>query len=121
MIQRRRKLSLCDLLDSNELEPALRGEAIRHLVINPPVANDPDSSIEPAIQLASTHAVYWANKDPEAASAWVQNLPAGEAKLWEQKNLAANWILYDPDAAGQWVKTLPADARGEVEKFMKKQ
>lgn len=105
---------------SDGMEPSLRGEAIRHLVGNPPTAKNPDTSTDPPLQLASTHAVFWANKDPDAASAWVQTLPAGEAKLWAQKNLAANWALYDPDAAGQWVKSLPGEARGEVEKFMMK-
>lgn len=97
--------------------PTLRGEAINYLIANPP--NERKESDEAPTYLASKHAVFWAQQDPAAASAWVQTLPAGDARLWAQKNLAANWAQYDPDAAGQWVKSLPADARGEVEKFMK--
>jgi hypothetical protein len=67
---------------------------------------------------ASQFAVNWSKIDPEAASQWVQSLPAGDAKLWAQKNLAANWTQHDPEAVDQWIKTLPAESRGEVEKFM---
>lgn len=70
--------------------------------------------------MASMHVVKWAEKDPEAASAWLQTLPAGDAKLWAQKNLATNWAKYDPDATAQWIATLPADARVEVKKYMTK-
>ena len=61
----------------------------------------------------------WAEKDPVAASDWVQTLPSGDGKLWAQKNLAANWAQYDPEAAKRWAASLPADARTEVQDFMK--
>lgn len=104
------------------LDPALQAEAIRYLVANP-VEQAEDGQAGHRQQedhLASVHAVKWAAKDPVAASEWVQTLPAGDAKLWAQKNLAKNWARYDPDAAGQWVASLPAAARTEVEGFMKK-
>ncbi len=103
----------------NDTDPTLRGEAISHLVAQPPDDQGTNPRGESPLQLASTHAVFWARKDPDAASSWVQTLPAGEAKLWAQKNLAANWAQYDPDAADRWINTLPADTRGEVRKFMK--
>jgi hypothetical protein len=123
------------------LDSSLRGEAIRYLVTNPdPQDNtqqnhstDPTALASSRAQveweqnhstnttaLASCLAVQWAANDPGAASEWVQTLPAGETKLWAQKNLAANWAQYDPAAADQWVKSLPADARSAVQDFMKK-
>lgn len=113
------KAHVANLLAGSQFdtEPTLRGEAINYLIANPP--NERKESDEAPTYLASKHAVSWSQQDPAAASAWVQTLPAGDAKLWAQKNLAANWSQYDPDAAGQWVKSLPADARGAVEKFMK--
>lgn len=101
---------------SNKADPSLRGDAIRYLITHPPEETKPGRNS--TTYLASSHAVNWAKEDPTAASAWVQNLPAGDAKLTAQKNLAANWAQYDPDAAAQWVKSLPSNARGEVEKFM---
>ncbi len=102
---------------SSDMDPTLRGEAINYLIAHPPEEAKPGAN--DTTYLASNHAVLWSQKDPAAASAWVQTLPAGDARLWAQKNLAANWSQYDPNAASQWVKSLPADARGEVEKFMK--
>lgn len=104
------------------LDPALQGEAIRYLV-STPLEQEEEGQEGLRVQdahLASVHAVKWAAKDPVAAGEWVQTLPAGDAKLWAQKNLAKNWAQYDPDAAGQWVASLPAAARKEVEGFMKK-
>ncbi|WP_367872731.1 hypothetical protein [Luteolibacter sp. Populi] len=109
-------------------DPALKGQAIGYLATLPqekpqegqeeadPFGNN--RQLDPA-NLASSHAVHWGVKDADAASQWVQTLPEGKAKLWAQKNLAANWVQYDPDAAKQWIGSLPAAARTEVEKFMK--
>jgi hypothetical protein len=105
-----------------ELAPSLQGEAIRYLVSDlENVAEDHQANaVNEQTRLAANHAVKWVAKDPVAASEWVQTLPAGEPRLWAQKNLAKNWALYDPQAAGQWVASLPADARTEVQGFMKK-
>ena len=105
---------------SGNLNQALVGDAIRYLTAQPkdPEGGDQNNSFDPVLH-ASRFAVNLSKKDPEAASQWVQTLPAGDAKVWAQKNLAANWAQYDPDAADQWIKSLPADSRGEVEKFMK--
>jgi hypothetical protein len=105
---------------SGHLDPALVSDAIGFLVAQPAVPKDENrsDSFDPVMQ-ASQFAVNWSIKDPEAASQWVQSLPAGDAKLWAQKNLAANWTQYDPEAVDQWIKTLPAESRGEVEKFIK--
>jgi hypothetical protein len=105
-----------------ELAPSLQGEAIRYLVSNLDNVTEGHQAIVVTewTRLVSNHAVRWAAKDPVAASEWVQTLPAGEPRLWAQKNLAKNWALYDPQAAGQWVASLPADARTEVQGFMKK-
>jgi hypothetical protein len=105
---------------SGHLDPALVSDAIRHLVAQAATPKDENrgNSSDPIVQ-ASQFAVNWSMKDPDAASQWVQSLPAGDAKLWAQKNLAATWTQYDPEAVEQWIKTLPADSRGEVEKFIR--
>ncbi len=97
------------------------GEAIRYLVVNPVARTEGqnDSDTDP-LRLASEYASKLAIKDPGAASEWVGTLPAGDAKLWAQKNVAKNWAVYDPKAAEQWVASLPVDARSEVRAFMKK-
>ena len=101
----------------------LVGDAIRYLVAEPAAPADGDgagsSGSSAAIQRASTFAVAWSTSDPAAASTWVQSLPAGDAKSWTQKNLAANWAQYDPAAARQWVNSLPASDRAAVQEFMK--
>ncbi len=106
----------------NNMDPSLKGAAIQHLIAHPPEVPEGQSSSNMMTQFiaqSSSHAVNWAKSDPAAASAWVQSLPNGDAKIWAQKNLAANWALYDPQEAGQWVNSLPADARNEVREFMK--
>ena len=90
-------------------------ESVRYQVSQ--LALNPESSYK-SIGLATEYAASLVREDPVGAGAWVQSLPAGEAQLWAQKNVAANWALYDPAAANQWVKSLPAAARGEVQKFM---
>jgi hypothetical protein len=104
---------------AGHLGPAFVSDAIWHLVAQAEAPNDENRgySSDPIVQ-ASDFAVNWSKIDPDAASQWVQSLPAGDAKLWAQKNLAATWTQYDPEAVEQWIKTLPADSRGEVEKFI---
>jgi len=106
---------------SGNLDTGLVGDAIRYLVSQPanPDEKKQSHSNDPLAQ-ASQFAVHLAGKDAGAASEWVQSLPAGDARLWAQKNLAANWTLFDPDAAGQWIKSLPASERTQVEEFVKK-
>ena len=100
--------------------PALTGEAIRYLAAQPDAGNPSENAALNSSQLASTLAVVWAQNDPAAASAWVETLPAGETKSWARKNLAANWANYDSDATEQLINTLPADARAEVNDYLKK-
>ncbi len=112
------------LLDyGNSVDPALRGEAVRHQLTsasdesgNP--SDDPFRGRNPE-ERASALAVEWMKSDPGAASQWVNSLPAGDAKLWAQKNLARNWALYDPDSAKLWVSSLPGHAKTEVTQFLK--
>jgi hypothetical protein len=101
---------------------ALLSDAISYLVSNS-ADNNQDQANENRgnpVNMASIYAFQWAQKDPVAASNWVNSLPSGEAKLWAQKNVANNWSQYDPDAANQWIATLPAKERAEVESFVKK-
>jgi hypothetical protein len=103
------------------IDPELKGEAIRYLVANPPdEEGGAQRQSQSASAMTSQHVVQWGMKDPIAASEWTRSLPAGDARLWAQKNLAANWAQYDPDAASQWVGTLPAAERKEVKSFMSK-
>jgi hypothetical protein len=102
----------------NRNAPALAGEAVRHLLTAEPTGAEDERQARQLTQLASSNAVRWVLQDAEAASAWVNSLPAGDAKLWAQKNMAANWANYDPEAAAQWVQSLPAEARDDVHAFM---
>ena len=106
--------------NSSTVNNALVGDAIRYLVAQPaPAASENQNRSREPIAQASNFAVTWAKTDPNAAGTWVQSLPAGDAKLWAQKNLAANWAQYEPKEAAQWVKSLPAGEHAVVEKFMK--
>ena len=100
----------CDY--ASDYQPALHGEALRCLAENPD-----ESPI--FVKKTSNHAVKWAQKDPAAASAWVSSLPAGDARQWAQKNLAAYWRQYDPDAAGHWLDSLPKSEQAPVRDFIK--
>ena len=100
--------------------PALAGEAIRYLAAHPDAGNPSQSPAVNTSKLASNLAVAWSRRDPPAASAWVETLPAGETKSWARKNLAANWANYDPDATEQWISALPVDVRTELREYLKK-
>ncbi|MCW1916897.1 hypothetical protein OJ996_25130 [Luteolibacter sp. GHJ8] len=116
--------------DSGGSAQGLQGEAILYLVNNPPPKEEPKQPENPspfgpsrsfdANNAASRHAVFLAQKDPDAASQWVQSLPAGETRQWAQKNLAKNWAMYDPEAMQQWVNTLSSTERKGVEEFLEK-
>jgi len=118
-----KKTQVAQVIAENSYEAIgndLVGDAIRYLVAQPaPAANENEGRSRDPISQASNFAVTWGRTDPTAAGTWVQSLPAGDAKLWAQKNLAANWAQYDPQEAAQWVKTLPANERGAVQSFMK--
>lgn len=100
----------CDY--ASDYQPALHGEALRCL------AENPDDSLG-RVESTSAHTVKWAQKDPAAASEWLRSLPAGDAKQWAQKNLAAYWLQYDPTAAGQWLNSLPKTEQTPVRDFIK--
>lgn len=105
---------------SSLLDPMFANKVIEHLIALPadPEASRQGSASDP-VRLASNHAIQWSKNDPDAASAWVNRLPASEAKTWAQKNLAANWIKEDYEAAQRWIEALPATERKEVETFIK--
>ncbi len=107
-------------LEYNGAPSALRDEAIRYVMENPPEEDLAVDSWKTVSGKISQYAVNFSEKDPAAAADWMQSLPAGEIKLWAQKNLAKNWVQYDPPAVEQWMATLPPDVRGEVGDFMKK-
>ncbi|MBN8460755.1 MAG: hypothetical protein J0M04_23230 [Verrucomicrobia bacterium] len=92
---------------------------IQHLPDGTPISPaEPPASHDANIVKASQFAVDWGKQDPNAAGEWVRSLPAGDARLWAQKNLAANWAQVDPEAADQWLNTLPTAERAQVREFM---
>ena len=107
--------------DNDAIDPGLKADAIRYIIENPEPqeGQDEQQASRNAASLTSQHAVKWGIKDPVAASEWTSTLPAGDARLWAQKNLARNWAGYDPAAAKQWVNSLPATDREAVDQFMK--
>lgn len=96
---------------------ALKGEALRYLLQNPPPAVEGGVANSPERQ-AVFHAERWVTHDPDAATRWIQSLPEGESKLWTQKNTAASWARYDPEAAKRWVSSLPPESKAAVQEFM---
>lgn len=112
-------LAIANIGGSSGIDRTLVGDAIRYVATQPAATRGENQgrSSDPIAQ-ASEFAVNWSKTDPAAAGTWVQSLPAGDARLWAQKNLAANWAQYDPAEAAQWVKTLPAAERAKVQEFM---
>lgn len=102
-----------------KVSPEFAGEAIRFLVTHPPA--DSSGRNNNPVSASSTHAVHLVLDDPATATAWVNTLPDGEAKMWAFKNMAANWKQYDPKAVTEWLATLPAGTRDEVSKHLKHQ
>lgn len=104
--------------DGNE---AFTGDAIRYLVSNPPEKTTEGGGYPPEDprMAASKHAVRLASKDLSSASAWINSLPAGDAKKWAQRNVAMDLRQYDPRAVEQWVKSLPASERVDLEGYLK--
>lgn len=108
----------------------LIGEAVLYRVVEAQEAaadqgqdGDPSTSsgmnhFQQTTQLASTTAVRWVQQDAEAASAWVRNLPDGQAKEWAQRNMAATWAQYDPEAMERWLGALPTAEQAEVRGFL---
>src|SRR6185503_14097992 len=70
----------------SNLDPNLVNKAIEHLITAPvdPELRRQGNAPDP-VSLASNHAVTWLKNDPGAASAWVNHLPASEARTWAQK------------------------------------
>ena len=111
------KLQVARIIGSNDgsdVEPTLKGEAIRFLAAQPGDAN----AAEANQKMAAEHANQWAKSDPAAAGEWARTLPPGDTKLWAMRNLAVAWTRYDPTAAKQWVASLPADDRDQVATFL---
>lgn len=106
-------------IGNNENARSIQGEALHYLVANPEEPK-PGESRPDIISEASEYAVRLAKEDPSAATDWVGRLPAGEAREWAQKNLAANWAQYDPDATRQWIASLPAHESSVVKEFVEK-
>lgn len=107
--------------DSGHMENIrpLQADALRYLIANPVQPEDGQQQRIQITEEASEFAVKWLQSDPTAAGDWVRSLPAGEARQWAQKNLAANLAQYDPEATEQWINSLPPDDRAPVRDFIK--
>jgi len=64
-------------------------------------------------------AAGWAAEEPASAAAWVEKLPAGEARLWAAKNVALQWQHYSTTEARAWAATLPPAERDAVSAMLK--
>lgn len=93
------------------------GDALRAYVAHPP-DHIQDRYKGPEIA-SSVYAVGLLETDAAAATAWVNSLPEGNAKLWAHKNVAYNWNQYDPKAVKSWLNTLPPATRDEVSSYLK--
>lgn len=102
---------------ADNIQP-LQADALRYLIANPVEQEDGRQRPMRINEAASEFAVKWLQSDPTAAGDWVRSLPAGEARQWAQKNLAANLAQYDPEATEQWINSLPPDDRAPVRDFI---
>lgn len=65
-------------------------------------------------QAACRLAAGWAITEPALAAAWVETLPAGEARLWAAKNVALQWRQYSTAETRAWAAKLPEPERKAV-------
>jgi len=84
--------------------------AYDHLLRDPAVQTHKGRTTQ---ERAYAFAALYGSQDPAAASRWVESLPAGEARVWAAKNVAASWAEYYPEESRKWVEGL--DFRAEVE------
>lgn len=68
------------------------------------LAKQPD-----AAKLSALLANTWAKSDPKGAAAWVQALPAGQARSDAALDIAATWSAADPAQALSWIDTAIGD------------
>ncbi len=66
------------------------------------------------VRAACRLAAGWASTAPAQAAAWVQTLPAGEARLWAAKNVARQWQDYSTAETHDWAAKLPEPERKAV-------
>ncbi|MEO0016816.1 MAG: hypothetical protein RLZZ522_99 [Verrucomicrobiota bacterium] len=63
------------------------------------------------VRAACRLAAGWAGTAPAQAAAWVETLPAGEARLWAAKNVARQWQYYSTAETRDWAAKLPEPER----------
>lgn len=94
------------------------GDAVRYLVNNPPATTGNRSSRDNTVFSASQYAVKIASNSLPEASAWIDTLPDGDAKMWARRNVASDLNQYDPGAVRDWMKTLPAGTRDDLRTYL---
>ncbi len=107
---------------SGQLPFALRATLVEAVVSHPEPAGETSHSPErnDALREASNLGVAWVLEDPAAATRWVAQLPAGEARRWTLRNMAANWMSHDDAGTRAWIGSLPAAERADVQEFLEK-
>ncbi|HLP02046.1 MAG TPA: hypothetical protein VK163_08470 [Opitutaceae bacterium] len=78
------------------LVATLRGNLFRHVAMN--------------------LAINWVRSDPQATTAWVDQLPADRNRAFLQQTLFDSWLRADPAAAAAWLATtdLPEETKQQL-------
>lgn len=97
--------------DAAELQQLLKDIATGVAIGNPQQAAEfaLQSITDPQTLNASLGNIAWAwaLQDPASTSAWLAQLPEGDARQAALQNLMSVWGNHDPEAATTWVEALP--------------
>ncbi len=72
-----------------------------------PGASGIDSATRGMAVSAGAIATAWVSQDPQAASAWAEQLPDGKAREAAMASIAEQWANTDTMAASSWINQLP--------------
>lgn len=111
-------LALASRAEYTDGNRALVSDAIGYLLHNPPEQDRQGSMMDDPRMMASQYALRLASQDLSSASVWIDTLPAGEARMWAQRNVAKDLRQYDPAAVRDWIKTLPQAERDDLNKYL---
>lgn len=66
------------------------------------------------LRTVTSTAAHWASEDAQAAAAWAQSLPPGDARAWAAVNVFDQWRQFDETGARVWWESLPAEERARI-------
>lgn len=98
--------------DDDGLPRPVLGAILNRAMSAPP--GDGDHQQREQTRAACRLAAGWAISEPRQAAAWVESLPAGEARLWAAKNVALQWNQYSTSEPRAWAAKLPEAERNAV-------